>query len=171
MSELKPPKVLNSFSNIQIDPNSTQANQPPLPKPQEEKEDPKSSFSKGSTFSSRELDLRFFDSSDTLIFVGPDESKKGSAKLVLHGMCLSKRWKPPVYDCCNVHGPSNMRLFTYKVVVEIRDSSGTTTLLECFGDPKRKKKAASEHAAEGALWYLDHVKGKSDKAASVNQLK
>lgn len=57
--------------------------------------------------------------------------------------------------------------FTYKVVVEIRDSSGTT-VLECFGDPKHKKKAAAEHAAEGALWFLDHVKEKSDKAASVN---
>lgn len=56
--------------------------------------------------------------------------------------------------------------FTYKVVVEIRDSSGKT-VLECFGDPKHKKKAAAEHAAEGALWYLDHAKPNQKKAASV----
>lgn len=48
--------------------------------------------------------------------------------------------------------------FTYKVVVEIAniESSGKT-VLECFGDPKGKKKAAAEHAAEGALWYLEHA--------------
>ncbi|CAN6939038.1 unnamed protein product, partial [Brassica oleracea var. botrytis] len=62
-------------------------------------------------------------------------------------------------------------VFTYKVVVEIKDSSGTTTVLECFGDPKRKKKAAAEHAAEAALWYLDHVQGKSDKTASSTLMK
>lgn len=56
-------------------------------------------------------------------------------------------------------------------MVEIKDSSGTTTVLECFGDPKRKKKAAAEHAAEAALWYLDHVQGKSDKTASSTQMK
>ncbi|CAH8353730.1 unnamed protein product [Eruca vesicaria subsp. sativa] len=139
MSELKleEDNVKSSFSNIQIDPNSTRSvsttqENHPVPKP----EDDANSLSK-------------------------DESKKGSAKSVLHELCISKRWKPPVYDCCNVHGPCHMRLFTYKVVVEIRDSSGTTTVLECFGDPKHNKKAAAEHAAEGALWYLDHVKGKT----------
>ncbi|KAJ0231063.1 Ribonuclease 3-like protein 1 [Hirschfeldia incana] len=132
--------VKSSFSNIQIDPNSTRSVDTttqetwPLLKPKED--NPKS--------------------------ISKDESKKGSAKMVLHELCISKRWKPPVYDCCNVDGPCHMRLFTYKVVVEIRDSSGTT-VLECFGDPKPKKKDAAEHAAEGALWYLDHVKGKSHK--------
>ena len=29
-------------------------------------------------------------------------------------------------------------------------------ILECFGGPRTKKKAAAEHAAEGALWYLKH---------------
>lgn len=48
--------------------------------------------------------------------------------------------------------------FTYKVVVEIADiESSGKTVLECFGDPKGKKKAAAEHAAEGALWYLEHA--------------
>ncbi|WZY77305.1 ribonuclease 3-like protein 1 isoform X2 [Brassica rapa] len=139
---LEEDNVKSSFSNIQIDPNSTrsvsttQENHPVL-KPVE---DAKS--------------------------ISKDESKKGSAKSLLHEMCISKRWKPPVYDCCNVDGPCHMRLFTYKVVVEIRDSSGTT-VLECFGDPKHKKKAAAEHAAEGALWYLDHAKPNQTKAASV----
>lgn len=27
-------------------------------------------------------------------------------------------------------------------------------VLECFGSPHVKKKAAAEHAAEGALWFL-----------------
>ncbi|KAH0938725.1 hypothetical protein HID58_006186 [Brassica napus] len=160
---LEEDNVKSSFSNIQIDPNSTrsvsttQENHPVL-KPVEDAK----SISKGVTFSS-------FTSLNLFLCVnacGPDESKKGSAKSLLHEMCISKRWKPPVYDCCNVDGPCHMRLFTYKVVVEIRDSSGTT-VLECFGDPKHKKKAAAEHAAEGALWYLDHVKPKQTKAASV----
>ncbi|KAG2313679.1 hypothetical protein Bca4012_028204 [Brassica carinata] len=148
--KLEEDNVKSSFSNIQIDPNSTRSvntttqETQPVPKPLEDTK----------SVSKERLD-------------GSDESKKGSAKLVLHEMCISKRWKPPVYDCCNVDGPCHMRLFTYKVVVEVRDSSGTT-VLECFGDPKRKKKAAAEHAAEAAVWYLDHVKGKPDKAASVN---
>ncbi|XP_013621447.1 PREDICTED: ribonuclease 3-like protein 1 isoform X2 [Brassica oleracea var. oleracea] len=139
---LEEDNVKSSFSNIQIDPNSTrsvsttQENHPVL----NPVEDPKS--------------------------ISKDETKKGSAKSLLHEMCISKRWKPPVYDCCNVDGPCHMRLFTYKVVVEIRDSSGKT-VLECFGDPKHKKKAAAEHAAEGALWYLDHAKPNQTKAASV----
>lgn len=52
--------------------------------------------------------------------------------------------------------------FTYKVVVEMRDSSGTN-VLECFGDPKCKKKVAAEHAAEGALWYLEHIRRNQTK--------
>ncbi|XP_010417680.1 PREDICTED: ribonuclease 3-like protein 1 isoform X1 [Camelina sativa] len=134
--------AFSSFSNIQIDPNSTrrslisitQEKNLLLPKPEAEDTKPKSK----------------------------DESKRGSAKSVLHEICASKRWRPPVYECCKVDGPCHMRLFTYKVVVEIRDSSGNT-VLECFGDPKRNKKAAAEHAAEGALWYLHH--------ASQNQTK
>ncbi|CAA7019997.1 unnamed protein product [Microthlaspi erraticum] len=93
-----------------------------------------------------------------------DKCMKGSAKSVLHEICASKRWKAPVYECCKAEGPSHMRLFTYKVVVETEniESSGKT-VLECFGDPKGKKKAAAEHAAEGALWYLEHVKRNQSK--------
>lgn len=45
--------------------------------------------------------------------------------------------------------------FTYKVTVEVKDA--TRTVLECFSGSKSKKKAAAEHAAEGALWYLQHL--------------
>lgn len=60
--------------------------------------------------------------------------------------------------------------FTYKVVVEIIESSGKT-VLECFGDPRRNKKAAAEHAAEGALWYLEHVKAKPEDKAAYHLVK
>lgn len=46
------------------------------------------------------------------------------------------------------------RRFWYKVVVAIEDSPGM--VLESFSDPRETKKAAAEHAAEGALWYLRH---------------
>ncbi|XP_010429926.1 PREDICTED: ribonuclease 3-like protein 1 isoform X1 [Camelina sativa] len=140
--DAKEDNAFSSFSNIQIDPNSTrslisitQQKNLLLPKPDEENDTkPKSK----------------------------DESKRGSAKSVLHEICASKRWRPPVYECCKVDGPSHMRLFSYKVVVEIRDSSGNT-VLECFGDPKRNKKAAAEHAAEGALWFLHHARQNQKK--------
>jgi len=38
--------------------------------------------------------------------------------------------------------------------VEIEDAEDV--VLECFGEPRAKKKDAEEHAAEGALWYLKH---------------
>uniref|UniRef100_A0A1J3IBB5 Ribonuclease 3-like protein 1 n=1 Tax=Noccaea caerulescens TaxID=107243 RepID=A0A1J3IBB5_NOCCA len=148
VNEVEEDNVKSSFvSNIQIDPNSTRSlsiiaqekNLSPDPKPQEE------------------------DSK----LITKDESRKGSAKSVLHEKCASKRWKAPVYECCKVEGPSHMRLFTYKVVVEIAniESSGKT-VLECFGDPKGKKKAAAEHAAEGALWYLEHAARRSNSRVS-----
>ncbi|KAH7547457.1 hypothetical protein FEM48_Zijuj01G0312000 [Ziziphus jujuba var. spinosa] len=49
-----------------------------------------------------------------------------------------------------------MKMFTFKVLVEIKEASNTV-VLECFGAPQSKKKTAVEHAAEGALWYLKHV--------------
>lgn len=44
--------------------------------------------------------------------------------------------------------------FTYKVVIKLEEVK--PTILECIGEPQAKKKAAAEHAAEGALWYLQH---------------
>ncbi|XWS20506.1 hypothetical protein CRYUN_Cryun31cG0107300 [Craigia yunnanensis] len=84
-----------------------------------------------------------------------DALKKASAKSQLHDICAANNWKFPLYECCKEEGPSNMKLFTFKVVVEIQEAS--TTILECFSDPQSKKKMAAYHAAEGALWYLRHV--------------
>ncbi|EFH65539.1 hypothetical protein ARALYDRAFT_316895 [Arabidopsis lyrata subsp. lyrata] len=139
--------AISSVSNIQIDPNSTRSitqENKLVPKPEEDTTTKPNS--KG------------------------DESKRGSAKSVLHEICASKRWRPPVYECCKVDGPCHLRLFTYKVVVEIIESSGKT-VLECFGDPRRNKKAAAEHAAEGALWYLEHVKAKPEDKAAYHLVK
>lgn len=44
--------------------------------------------------------------------------------------------------------------FTFKVVVETDEA--LHKILECYGEPKARKKDAAEHAAEGALWYLKH---------------
>ncbi|ANM60366.1 RNAse THREE-like protein 1 [Arabidopsis thaliana] len=83
--------AISSFSNIQIDPNSTRSislEKKLAPKPDEEHTTTTKPISKD------------------------DESKtrRGSAKSVLHEMCASKRWRPPVYECCNVDGPCHLRL-------------------------------------------------------------
>ncbi|MCL7029021.1 hypothetical protein MKW94_016083 [Papaver nudicaule] len=77
---------------------------------------------------------------------------KGSAKSRLYEACASNYWNPPSFECCNEEGPSHLKIFTYKVTVDIEGASGTT--LECFSEPRAKKKSAMEHASEGALWYL-----------------
>nr|CAD1831898.1 unnamed protein product [Ananas comosus var. bracteatus] len=74
------------------------------------------------------------------------------AKSRLLEICTANYWDPPLFECCKDEGPSHLREFTYKVTVRVEGA--TATLLECFGDPKAQKKAAQEHAAEGALWYL-----------------
>lgn len=79
---------------------------------------------------------------------------KGSAKSNLYEICAANCWKPPEFECCKEEGPGHLKLFWYKVVVAIEDSPGM--VLECFSDPRATKKAAAEHAAEGALWYLRH---------------
>ncbi|XP_010537900.1 PREDICTED: ribonuclease 3-like protein 1 [Tarenaya hassleriana] len=85
-----------------------------------------------------------------------DEPKREWAKSQLHELCVKRHWKAPVYECCNDKGPCHMRLYTCKVVIEVKESS-STTVLECFGSPCSKKKLAAEHAAEGALWYLKQM--------------
>lgn len=42
--------------------------------------------------------------------------------------------------------------FTYKVVLKIEEAPDT--VFGFFGAPHLRKKAAAEHAAEAALWYL-----------------
>ncbi|XP_023910661.2 ribonuclease 3-like protein 1, partial [Quercus suber] len=81
--------------------------------------------------------------------------KKGRSKSQLYEICAANYWKPPLFECCKEEGPSHAKMFTYKVIVEIKEAS--TTVLECFGAPRLRKKEAAEHAAEGALWYLKHI--------------
>ncbi|KAK4798282.1 hypothetical protein SAY86_030608 [Trapa natans] len=81
-----------------------------------------------------------------------DGLAKKSAKSRLYEICAANCWKPPTFDCCNEEGLSHTKMFTYKAVIEIEEASGL--VVECFGEPRSKKKGAAEHAAEGALWYL-----------------
>lgn len=83
-----------------------------------------------------------------------DAPRQISAKSQLHEVCAAKKWKGPVYKCCKEEGPSHIRLFTFKVVIEMENES---RILECFGAPHSRKKEAAEHAAEGALWYLQRA--------------
>lgn len=76
-----------------------------------------------------------------------------TARSRLFEICTANRWSPPEFICCKEEGPSHLKLFTYKVTVEVKVGS-KINVVECLGGPKPKKKAAAEHAAEGALWYL-----------------
>nr|WOD55120.1 DICER-like protein 4 [Abelmoschus esculentus] len=82
------------------------------------------------------------------------ESHTRTARSQLYEICASNCWNPPLFECCKDEGPSHLRSFTYKVILEIEEASDM--LLECFSSPQTTKKAAAEHAAEGALWYLKH---------------
>ncbi|CAK9179473.1 unnamed protein product [Ilex paraguariensis] len=81
-------------------------------------------------------------------------SCKGSARSQLYEICAANCWKPPLFDCCKETGASHLKEFTFKVVVEIEEASNM--ILECYGEPRAKKKDAAEDAAEAALWYLRH---------------
>ncbi|KAG6676656.1 hypothetical protein I3842_15G163400 [Carya illinoinensis] len=80
-------------------------------------------------------------------------SNKATARSRLYEICAANCWKPPLFECCREDGPSHLKLFTFKVIVE---TEAPDVILECLGTPQSKKKDASEHAAEGALWYLKH---------------
>ncbi|KAK3021825.1 hypothetical protein RJ639_047180 [Escallonia herrerae] len=80
--------------------------------------------------------------------------KMGAAKSRLHDICAANHWTAPMYECCNEEGPSHQKLFTFKVIVEIKEASTTVV---CVGNPQVKKKTAAEDAAEGALWYLKQL--------------
>ncbi|XP_075077545.1 dicer-like protein 4 isoform X3 [Nicotiana tabacum] len=77
----------------------------------------------------------------------------GSAKSILHEVCAANCWKPPRFECCKETGPSHLKEFTFRVVVEIEE---TSRVIESCGAPRAKKKDAAEDAAEGALWFLKH---------------
>ncbi|WMV36294.1 hypothetical protein MTR67_029679 [Solanum verrucosum] len=78
-------------------------------------------------------------------------SKTESAKSRLHEICAANCWKPPLFECCKETGPSHLKEFTFRVVVEIEE---TSRVVESYGEAQAKKKDAAEHAAEGALWFL-----------------
>ncbi|KAK8351742.1 hypothetical protein V6Z12_A05G053200 [Gossypium hirsutum] len=82
------------------------------------------------------------------------ESHSRTARSQLYEICAINCWKPPLFECCKEEGPSHLRSFTYRVIVEIEEAPDM--ILECFSSPRTTKKAAAEHAAEGALWYLKH---------------
>nr|GMC71461.1 ribonuclease 3-like protein 1 [Ipomoea batatas] len=81
---------------------------------------------------------------------------KGMARSQLYEICAANRWNPPVFDCCSEEGPDHQKTFKLKVRVEISREHKATTLV-CFSNPFPRKKAAAENAAEGALWFLNHL--------------
>ncbi|CAN6217660.1 unnamed protein product [Urochloa humidicola] len=74
------------------------------------------------------------------------------ARLRLPKLCVKIGWKKPSFDF-EEQGPPHNKLFICKVTVHVEGL--VNTVMECFGDPKRKKKAAQEHAAQAALWCLE----------------
>jgi endoribonuclease Dicer len=83
---------------------------------------------------------------------GPN--KATTAKSRLNELCSVNYWKPPVYEVWKESGPCHLKEFIMKVTVRIEE--GENTILEARGNPRQKKKDASDEAAEGALWYLEH---------------
>ncbi|XP_062194032.1 endoribonuclease Dicer homolog 4-like [Phragmites australis] len=75
-----------------------------------------------------------------------------SARSRLPKICTAIGWKEPSYEF-EEQGPPHNKLFTCKITVHV--DGIVNTVMECFGDPKRQKKAAQEHAAQGALWCLE----------------
>ncbi|KAJ3679169.1 hypothetical protein LUZ60_017180 [Juncus effusus] len=75
-----------------------------------------------------------------------------TARTRLFEICQANYWEPPLFDCVNVEGPPHLQMFTFKVTLKIRGVK--SEFVECFGEPKAKKKYAQESASEGALWYL-----------------
>ncbi|XP_023156461.1 uncharacterized protein [Zea mays] len=85
-----------------------------------------------------------------------------SASSRLPKICKAAGWKEPSFDF-EEQGPPHNRVFTCKVTVHLDEL--VNTIMECFSDPKPKKKAARENAAQGALWCLErsgYVKSSSD---------
>ncbi|XP_019057832.1 PREDICTED: dicer-like protein 4 [Tarenaya hassleriana] len=87
------------------------------------------------------------------------ETKGGSnnktARSLLHEICVAHCWKSPDFQCCEEEGPGHLKSFVYKVIIVIEDTPDMT--LECYGAAKPTKKGAAEHAAEAAIWYLEHA--------------
>lgn len=81
--------------------------------------------------------------------------RKSSAKSHLHEICAVNCWKPPLFECFEEMGPAHLKKFAFKVTVTIEEAS--STVFECIGDHRAKKKDAAEFAAQGAIWYLKKI--------------
>ncbi|PKA57540.1 Endoribonuclease Dicer like 4 [Apostasia shenzhenica] len=80
---------------------------------------------------------------------------KRSLKSRLFEICVANYWNPPLFTCCKEEGSAHLKMFTFKVIVEV--AGLTPTVLECHSEARPQKRAAEEHAAEGALWYLEYM--------------
>ncbi|GFP97060.1 dicer-like protein 4 [Phtheirospermum japonicum] len=77
-----------------------------------------------------------------------------SAKSRLYEICAANCWKPPTFECCEEKGPSHLKEFVFKIMLEIVEMPNHS--FEFYGEPRARKKDAAEHAAQGALWFLKH---------------
>ncbi|MED6210836.1 hypothetical protein PIB30_067909 [Stylosanthes scabra] len=91
----------------------------------------------------------------THCFVVLGMKKKRPARSYLHHICAANHWRPPLFECYKQDGPSHHIMFTFKVTIEIQDA--LSNIIECYGAPHPKKKTAADHAADGALWYLNNI--------------
>ncbi|KAF6147411.1 hypothetical protein GIB67_016768 [Kingdonia uniflora] len=81
-----------------------------------------------------------------------DDAGYESAKSRLYDICAGNYWNTPLFECCKEEGESYLKLFTFKVTIEIDEP--TSTAVECFSEPRQQKKVAAAYAAEGALWSI-----------------
>ncbi|XP_020599927.1 endoribonuclease Dicer homolog 4 isoform X2 [Phalaenopsis equestris] len=84
-----------------------------------------------------------------------DVDRKKSAKSRLLEICATYYWSPPLFKCCKEEGPCHLKMFTFKVTIQIEGAA--CTVLECYSESRPRKRAAEEQAAEGALWYLEQL--------------
>ncbi|KAJ6793109.1 ribonuclease 3-like protein 1 [Iris pallida] len=84
----------------------------------------------------------------------PEKEAYCTARSLLLDICIANNWSIPSYGLLE-KGSSEEKIFTARVTVEVEFIS--STLLECFSEPKAQKEEAQEQAAEGALWYLGHL--------------
>ncbi|KGN52916.1 uncharacterized protein LOC101212514 [Cucumis sativus] len=81
--------------------------------------------------------------------------EKRAAKSLLFEICTANHWQPPLFECCEEEGPSHAKKYRFKVRIEMKGDC--EAVVECYGNLQTRKKVAAEHAAEGALWYLNHL--------------
>ncbi|KAL0307821.1 UNVERIFIED_CONTAM: Dicer-like protein 4 [Sesamum calycinum] len=93
-------------------------------------------------------DIKVYALSETSTSASPTVS----AKSRLYEICAANCWKPPLFECWKETGPSHIKEFIFKIVMEIEELPNQ--IFEFYGEPRMRKKDAAEHAAQGALWYL-----------------